>query len=104
MADEAPVPSNAPQAAPAAIWPSAAGLVMSLAGMAVFPCTCGHLNVWSFMMTGPAVILGWLGFLRRLSPSWPLRMLSMAGVVMASLVFMKNVADVLWFGHEPLLK
>ena len=104
MADEVPVPSNPTQAAPVVIWPSAAGLVMTLAGATVFPCACGHLNVWAFMMTGPAVILAWLGFLRRRSPSWPWRVVSMAAVIMASLVFMKNVADVLWFGHEPLLK
>jgi hypothetical protein len=65
-------------------------------------CACGHLAPVGLLFSGPAASLAWWGFARKCAWSgW--RVLVVAVVIVASIVFLKNAADVLWFGHAPLL-
>jgi hypothetical protein len=64
-------------------------------------CMCGHMDWLSFPFTVTAASLSWWAFARgRQAGS---RILVIAVMTLASLALAKNVADLLWFGHKPLL-
>ena len=66
-------------------------------------CMCGHMDWFAFPFTLVAASLSWWGFARKDRPTvW--RVIVVLLVVFASLALTKNVADILWFGHEPLLR
>jgi len=66
-------------------------------------CMCGYMDWVSFPFTATAAWLSWWGFARKDRPSaW--RLIVVMVVVLASLAVMKNVADILWLGHNPLLR
>lgn len=66
-------------------------------------CTCSHMTWVSIPFTMSAIGLGWWGFCwKTSSPLW--RILMIAVAVLASLEAAKNLADILWFGHHPLLR
>jgi len=61
------------------------------------------MDWFSFPFTLAATSLSWWAFARKDRPTvW--RLIVVVLVVFASLELMKNVADILWFGHEPLLR
>ncbi len=80
--------------------------VVSLVLVALTPtlvCACGYLISITFVLTLPAFILavyGWITNQNR-NPLW--RGFLMAVAVLSTMVFLRNLADVLWFGHEALL-
>lgn len=66
-------------------------------------CMCGHMDWFSLPLTLAAASLSWWAFARKdQPPGW--RLIVVVLVVLASLELTKNVADILWFGHEPLLR
>jgi len=52
--------------------------------------------------TVPMAALAWWGFARRLS--WSARLFAGIIVAYAMVMLLTNVADILWFGHSPLLR
>ena len=78
-------------------------LILSFIGASVFPCTCGHLGREALFVLVPAALLAWWPFLFA-REHWPFpRLGTIAAALASTLLLAKNVADILWFGHEPLL-
>ena len=76
-------------------------LILALYGVAVF--SCGHTGRATLCFLVPAALLAWWPFLF-VRESWPLpRLVTVAAVLVSTLLLASNVADILWFGHDPLL-
>ena len=69
-----------------------------------FSCTCGRLPAEALIPSLAGAILAWVGFLRHQDASSVIRMVAFLIVLMASYIFLKNLADVLWYGHNALLR
>lgn len=63
-------------------------------------CLCGHLSEISLIFTVPAAVLAWWGFVR-LKHGWGWRMMGIGMAVLTGFTLVKNVGDILWWGHEP---
>lgn len=106
MADKPPVLDYAgPPAtvAPASLpWQTITAIVpLLIAPMTA--CLCGHLDWFALPFSTAAASLAWLGFCR--NGRWSIwRLLVLVVAVLASLELVKNLADILWFGHQPLLR
>ena len=69
-----------------------------------FSCMCGHLPAEALIPSVAGAILAWVGFSRHQYASLVIRMVAFLIVVIASCIFLKNLADVLWYGHNALLR
>ena len=78
--------------------------ILSVVTLLVFPCICGHLHTEALPTSGLGVVLAWYPFIRYERARILDRCVAVFFVLFTSLVFLKNVADVLWFGHEPLFQ
>jgi hypothetical protein len=81
---------------------SVAALVASLVALALAPCGCGHLARAGLLITVPATALGWRALLVARESRFAPRAVMVMAAVVATLVLLKNVGDVLWFGHAPV--
>ncbi len=81
-------------------WQSLIAVVIAVLGTPFFMCICGHIDRLGLSVTIPAGILAWWGFTRRQSPVG--RVFAMLVVVVATMVLIRNVLDVGWFGHNPI--
>jgi hypothetical protein len=77
-------------------------LAMAMFGGLFFTCMCGHIAAPALLLTGLAAVLAWFVFIRDPSTASGNRGLAIIAVVIASLILVKNLADVLWFGHDPV--
>jgi hypothetical protein len=66
-------------------------------------CACGHTDLLTSIVLVPAFVgsVLLLGFLRRCRP--PHRVVVVFFAVLVGLMFVGNVADILWLGHQPLV-
>ena len=78
--------------------------VLSLFTLFVFPCMCGHLYTDALPTSGFGVVLACYPFIRYERTLIFDRGLAVFFVLLPSLLFVKNVADILWFGHEALFR
>ena len=82
---------------------SPVSLLLTFIGISVFPCACNHLDPNALLVVVPAALLAWWRFLFA-RESWPSpRIVTIVAVIASSLLLAKNVSDILWFGHDPLL-
>jgi hypothetical protein len=66
-------------------------------------CMCGHTNWFTFPFSlAAATLSGWAWGRKDYATLG--RLVVIVLVVLASLLLFKNVADVLWFGHDALLR
>lgn len=65
---------------------------------------CGHLGPEALIVTLPALALACYGWLSNRNRDSIWRAFVIFVVVLSLVVFLKNAGDVLWFGHEPLLR
>lgn len=67
-------------------------------------CACGHFDHVTFAGLSVFLLMAWWLFLmgekRRDLPTF----VSAASLVLLSLLEIKCLADILWYGHEPLLR
>ena len=65
-------------------------------------CMCGHMSFLSLPFTTLACLFSWFGLARagRLNIG---RAVVWFFTVMSSLMLYKNIVDILWVGHSPLL-
>jgi hypothetical protein len=68
-----------------------------------FVCTCGHLDAFALIFTAVLAACAWYAFLLGKATHFAWRVVRIAVVVLLTGVLAKNTADVLWFGHNPLL-
>jgi len=82
-----------------------ASLVALLAAAFVassFSCTCGHLGRFALPFSSLVLALAWWPFLFARDSRVVTRGLALIAVVSATMLLLKNVADVLWLGHQPV--
>ena len=78
-------------------------LVLVVVVALMFTCLCGHLARETLLVLVPAVLLAWWPFLSARESRLIPRVVTILAVIASSLLLAKNIADILWFGHEPLL-
>ncbi|MEI8195626.1 MAG: hypothetical protein WCI73_06935 [Phycisphaerae bacterium] len=104
MADTPPLLDYAPRPSRGFLpWQTIAAIVpMILATGTV--CLCGHMDWVSMPFTMSALSLACWG-LGRGYRNTPVRLIIIVVVmILASMETGKNLADILWFGHHPLLR
>ena len=69
--------------------------------MLLFPCICGHYPIEALPTSSLGLVLAWIPFARSARPRIGDKCLAIFFVLFASLIFIKNVGDVLWYGHDP---
>ena len=70
-----------------------------------FACICGYLSSAALPVTGFIAILAWVPFVCNARGNGRgRRVFVLAVAILATLAFAKNVADVLWLGHHPVLR
>jgi hypothetical protein len=63
-------------------------------------CGCGHIGWEVLPFTSVSVFLSWWGFHN--SAPTIFRVVAIFVVIVATVLFAKNAADILWFGHDAL--
>ena len=69
----------------------------------MFMCTCGHLDREALLVTVGTLGIACHGWVTTRA-TFPWRLIHIAVVVLAAWHLAKNVGDVLFIGHNPLLK
>jgi hypothetical protein len=77
-------------------------LAMAMFGGLFFTCMCGHIAAPALLLTGPAAVLAWFVIVVDRRTEGVRRGVEGAVVIMVSVILVKNLADVLWFGHDPV--
>lgn len=86
----------------------ATGLAALSAFLAVFlivpacSCACGHMEATGLALSSPMAIIAWLAFIFGGKTHLVWSFVRMIAAVLTTVVLVKNVADVLWFGHGPV--
>jgi hypothetical protein len=86
-------------------WPSltsAMSLVLAFHAVPRFRCMCGYLDAKALAASIPAFALACLGWVGNKEKNLLWRAVLILVVIATFGVLSKNVADVLWLGHEPL--
>lgn len=66
-------------------------------------CTCGHMFQEALLVTSFAAVLSWLPFVCKHNRGWRWRIFVLAVIVLSTYTLLRNIVDVLWLGHYPLL-
>lgn len=79
------------------------GGLLTVLGHASATCLCGHISREGLLGTAPGALLAWWGFVtnpdKRALPRAGLWVL----VTFTSCMLLRNLHNVLWSGHDPLL-
>lgn len=79
-------------------------LLLAMFAAVALPCMCGHLGSEALFATLPACALAVYAWVSNANGNAVWRVLLIIVVVVVAIVFLKNLTDVLWFGHEALLR
>ena len=79
-------------------------LILAILNPGITVCACGYMDWVSLPGNFIAFALSWGAFMLGKDRRPLTRVLIVVACVMASIVLLKNFADILWIGHEPLLK
>lgn len=63
-------------------------------------CACGHLHLYTLPVTLGILCFAIAAYLKPTSRT----LVGLIGVAIAVLFFAKHMADILWHGHDPLIK
>lgn len=77
------------------------GLLCSAVAV-VFTCMCGYIQPQALPLSVAGAALTWYPFLRYNRTNAFISLAVLLVVLISTLVLAKNLADVLWFGHQPL--
>ena len=80
--------------------PICSGIGIILAGF--FPCACGHLDALALPVTFPAAAFGWYAATTIHRGNLSHAIITLVISVLATIIFLKNLADVLWLGHNAI--
>ena len=95
-------PVQVPVGKRALLFASGFSLFVSLIIAPSFMCICGYLSAVALPITVFATVLAWVPAAQSIRHSLRPRLVILAIAVIATVVLVKNVADVLWLGHHPL--
>ena len=65
-------------------------------------CMCGHLDQIALIGTTIGLVSSWSFIYTGSRKNLTTRIAAWLGVAIVSIIFLKNVCDVLWFGHFPI--
>ncbi len=77
------------------------GFLVSLSSV-MCPCICGHLSLNALPSCVIGVLLVLWAFSRVREPSWGQRIATDVILIITTLILLKCVGDILWFGHNPV--
>lgn len=92
---------EAPDKATTALWAPITSLILGLLVLAVFPCMCGYLDWQGLPFSTCAVAIACYGWLAT-KAKFLVRIFYISVVILSVLLLGNNVADVLWFVHNPV--
>lgn len=84
-------------------WSFILGFLLSVFTLMLFSCICGHLGMDALPTSTSGVMLAWFPFIRYSRTRIVEQCLAVFFVLIPTLIFLKNVADILWCGHNALL-
>jgi len=67
-------------------------------------CVCGHLPAMALVLTVPGAVIAWVGWVRSGALAGLPHLLVGGTVIFSSMVFLLNFHNLLWSGHDPLLR
>ena len=85
-------------------------LVLTFIWTIMSPCPNGHYCLLTFLATAPSFLFAILSFLnsgkslQAHSICSPDSLVSLAGIILLGVLLVKNLSDVLLFGHDAILK
>lgn len=84
------------------IWSAYLCSLLLIVAFVFLPCGCGYLDAWALLATVPCVLLACYTFcgIDRTMGLW--RDVAGALVIFAFLMLLKNIGDILWFGHDAV--
>lgn len=80
----------------------AASLILTFLGLPFVGCMCGHLGYEALPVTAGAALLAWYPFVRFERHTLDQRSFAVFTTCYGTFVLLRNVADILWFGHNPV--
>ena len=85
--------------------PASTSLICAVIGLMLagfFTCGCGHLDVLALPVTLPTAMCGWCAATTVRRGNLSHAILTIVICVLTTIVLLKNLADVLWFGHNAV--
>ena len=84
------------------IWSAYLCSLLLFVAFTLLPCLCGYLDRWALLATVPCLLLACYTFCGtdRTMGFW--RHVAGVLVIFAFLMLLKNIGDVLWFGHDAV--
>ena len=80
------------------------GLAISFFNSTALCCACGHLDFTNLLVNLIGLALTWYALIMH---NQKISIIKRIGIgfacVLTALAFLKNIADILWLGHNPLL-
>ena len=80
-----------------------AGVLITMLNSSLTCCICGHLDMISLPGSVIGFLVAFFPFVRAKQAGVARRIVIDACVVVTGLALFKNIGDVLWWGHSPLL-
>ena len=80
-----------------------AGVLVTILNASFTHCMCGHLDTVSLPGSIIGFVIACFPFVRAKQPGLARRIVIDACVIATGLSLFKNIGDVLWWGHSPLL-
>jgi len=81
-----------------------ASLIFTIINPMLTMCACGYMDWLSLPGNIIAFTLAWKAFLAGRDKRVLTRVIITLACVITTIVLLKNGADILWYGHDPLLK
>ncbi len=78
------------------------GFVNSVLLVPMLMCACGNLSWFALLVTGFGVFAAWFPDINRKNSTPLFTLFAVLVRILATVVFLKNIGDVLWFGHDAL--
>ena len=79
------------------------GIVISVVNVGLTCCICGHLDIISLPGSLIGLIAAWYAMFRAKDIKVFRRVVIGIACIVTTLTLFKNVCDILWLGHNPLL-
>ena len=86
------------------IFVALAALCISFLNMGMTCCLCGHMHFVSFPGSLIGALAAWFAFLRGKDKRLISRVVIHMVVVVTTIILLKNIGDILWWGHDAILR
>jgi hypothetical protein len=76
--------------------------VNSALAVPMLMCACGNLSWFALLVTGFCVFAAWFPVVNRKNSPLLIVLFAVLVRIFATVIFLKNIGDVLWFGYDAL--